>query len=207
MICEVISIDNTYEKLIQSGENEFFEVGFSKASIRSISSRAGVTIGSLYHYFESKEDLYERVVENTAQGYISIAEAAKKSFIDLIKRNDLKNFESCINEITNNFNKFIAINNKRFLILIKNRETKMYKKFFKKVTGIEVEMTALLLESITERKLDDEIYNNLRMIIESQYISIFNIRTSNMSPERIENQLTFLFKFYRKGWKGIFHDI
>ncbi|MCI5643484.1 MAG: TetR/AcrR family transcriptional regulator [Peptoniphilus sp.] len=203
----MISIDNTYEKLIQSGENEFFEVGFSKASIRSISSRAGVTIGSLYHYFESKEDLYERVVENTAQGYISIAEAAKKSFIDLIKRNDLKNFESCINEITNNFNKFIAINNKRFLILIKNRETKMYKKFFKKVTGIEVEMTALLLESITERKLDDEIYNNLRMIIESQYISIFNIRTSNMSPERIENQLTFLFKFYRKGWKGIIHDI
>lgn len=200
-------IDNTYEKLIQSGENEFFEVGFQKASIRSISSRAGVTIGSLYHYFESKEDLYERVVEKTAQGYISVAEAAKKNFIDLIKRNDLKNFESCIDEVTNNFNKFIANNHKRFLILIKNRETEIFKNFFVKVTGIEVEMTALLLESITEKKPDDEIYNNLRMIIESQYISIFNIRTSNMSPESIENQLTFLFKFYRNGWKGIIHDI
>ena len=40
-------------------KEEFMEKGYNKASLRSICSKAGITTGALYFFFENKEDLYE----------------------------------------------------------------------------------------------------------------------------------------------------
>jgi len=57
---------NVEEKLINSAKKEFLDKGFKKASIRRICSNAEVTTGALYFFFESKEDLFCRIVEKTA---------------------------------------------------------------------------------------------------------------------------------------------
>jgi len=48
--------------LLQAGEDEFFEKGYDKASIRSLVKRAHTTIGNFYNYFESKESMYKELV-------------------------------------------------------------------------------------------------------------------------------------------------
>ncbi len=56
--------DTDYEKreqLIQAAKEEFMEKGYNKASLRSICSKAGMTTGALYFFFENKEDLYEEI--------------------------------------------------------------------------------------------------------------------------------------------------
>ena len=53
-----------YEKrelLIQAAKKEFMEKGYNKASLRSICSKAGMTTGALYFFFENKEDLYYEI--------------------------------------------------------------------------------------------------------------------------------------------------
>ena len=53
-----------YEKrelLIQAAKEEFMEKGYNKASLRNICSKAGMTTGALYFFFENKEDLYEEI--------------------------------------------------------------------------------------------------------------------------------------------------
>ena len=57
--------DTDYEKrelLIKAAKEEFLEKGYNKASLRNICSKAGVTTGALYFFFENKEDLYEEIV-------------------------------------------------------------------------------------------------------------------------------------------------
>ena len=45
------------QKIIETAEKVFAEFGFNKARISEIAKRAGVAEGSIYDYFENKEDL------------------------------------------------------------------------------------------------------------------------------------------------------
>ncbi len=41
---------------------EFMENGYEKASIRGIAKRANTSVGNIYKYFKSKEDIYENLI-------------------------------------------------------------------------------------------------------------------------------------------------
>lgn len=49
-------------KIIEAALNEFAQYGYSEANINKIAERAGVSVGSLYKYFNDKQNLYQTVV-------------------------------------------------------------------------------------------------------------------------------------------------
>ena len=49
-------------EIIALATEAFSELGYSAASLRDIGQRAGVTAASLYHHFDSKEDLLRSIV-------------------------------------------------------------------------------------------------------------------------------------------------
>ncbi len=52
----------TKRGLVVSATEEFAEYGYEGASLRQICSKAGVTTGALYFFFDSKEDLFKSVI-------------------------------------------------------------------------------------------------------------------------------------------------
>lgn len=50
------------KKLIECARREFLEKGFAKASLRKITSDAGLTTGAVYFFFGDKNGLFEGVV-------------------------------------------------------------------------------------------------------------------------------------------------
>lgn len=46
------------DKIIKTATEEFANKGFNGASINEIAKKSGISIGSMYSYFSSKEDLY-----------------------------------------------------------------------------------------------------------------------------------------------------
>lgn len=52
------------QRLIEAGLDLFSEAGFEGASTRAIAERAGTNISAIKYYFESKEGLYEAVMEH-----------------------------------------------------------------------------------------------------------------------------------------------
>jgi len=54
------------QRLLEAALDEFFEKGFAAARMDDIAERAGLSKGSLYLYFKSKEDLFEALVDNLA---------------------------------------------------------------------------------------------------------------------------------------------
>ena len=59
----------TLERILQCAETEFAECGYAAGRIAEISKRAGITKQLVYHYFESKEDLYQTVLERITDRY------------------------------------------------------------------------------------------------------------------------------------------
>jgi len=52
------------EKLIQSAAHLFLEEGYDATSVNDICKHAGVSKGSFYHYFETKQVLFLTLIEN-----------------------------------------------------------------------------------------------------------------------------------------------
>ena len=53
----------SHEKIIRAAMDEFSEFGYDKASMRRIGQRCGLTAAALYRHFDSKESMFEALVE------------------------------------------------------------------------------------------------------------------------------------------------
>ena len=62
--------ENRRRELLEIALKLFMEVGYEKASIRSLASRAGGDIGLIYHYFSSKSEIYEAALTYYNDRYI-----------------------------------------------------------------------------------------------------------------------------------------
>ncbi len=51
------------ERLLDAALQVFSEYGFRKATLDDITTRAGVSLSTLYNYFRNKEDLYDQACE------------------------------------------------------------------------------------------------------------------------------------------------
>jgi AcrR family transcriptional regulator len=59
----------TREVILKAATKVFFENGFEKTSVKMILSEANIVTGSFYHFFPSKEALFEAVVEEFLTDY------------------------------------------------------------------------------------------------------------------------------------------
>lgn len=54
--------DEVKNKILEAAQEEFLVDGYMNSSLRTIAAQAGITIGNIYSYFSSKEDLFDTVV-------------------------------------------------------------------------------------------------------------------------------------------------
>lgn len=65
-------------ELLDAALAEFFEKGFGSARLEDIATRAGVSKGTIYLYFSSKEDIFQALVKAVPQAKIEqLAEIAQ----------------------------------------------------------------------------------------------------------------------------------
>ncbi|MBN2564609.1 MAG: TetR/AcrR family transcriptional regulator [Candidatus Eisenbacteria bacterium] len=59
---------DTRERIIRTALRIFLEKGYAGASLKEVASQAGVTKGGIYHYFQSKEELFAEAVAFLTEG-------------------------------------------------------------------------------------------------------------------------------------------
>src|SRR5438876_12249418 len=67
-------------EIVTAALEVFVERGFAAAKLQEVARRAGVTKGTLYLYFDSKEALFKAVVRETIVPVIAQGEALARSF-------------------------------------------------------------------------------------------------------------------------------
>ncbi|MCR4956704.1 MAG: TetR/AcrR family transcriptional regulator [Lachnospiraceae bacterium] len=65
-------LTETQIKIHKVARAQFLENGYEKTSLRKIVGQAGFTLGAFYGYYNSKEDLFNALVKDTAEGVIDI---------------------------------------------------------------------------------------------------------------------------------------
>ncbi len=60
--------EERYEAILMAGMDLFIEKGFKASKIADLAKRAKMSTGLLFHYFESKEKLYEELVKIGLEG-------------------------------------------------------------------------------------------------------------------------------------------
>jgi AcrR family transcriptional regulator len=78
------------EEILEIAAEVFFARGFDGAKLDHIAEAAGIVKGSLYHYFESKEEIYARLIQRIvelvpAEEVISGEEPADERLVRLIR--------------------------------------------------------------------------------------------------------------------------
>ena len=53
----------TEARILDAATRVFFSAGYERATIRAVASAAGVDAGLVMHYFESKQELFRRVID------------------------------------------------------------------------------------------------------------------------------------------------
>ncbi len=79
----------TREKILTTAMQVFMENGYEKTSVRMILEKADIVTGSFYHFFASKEELFEEVIAQYLTRYqsnvIKITDMESVNFIDKVK--------------------------------------------------------------------------------------------------------------------------
>lgn len=82
-----VSESNRKQDIVNAALELFIENGYEETSVRMILNKANAVVGSFYHYFNSKEELFEAVIKLYMQKYENriaiIANDSSKSFKEL----------------------------------------------------------------------------------------------------------------------------
>lgn len=121
------------KKIIDSAVDEFIEKGYDNASMRNIAKKAGITVGNIYRYFESKEKILIEIVDPVLIKLDFFMKDVTNNELDLMNLPNNNNKILFENKKTNSwllltsFSRFIIElfkdHNKEIIILLTNEET------------------------------------------------------------------------------------
>lgn len=96
------------QNLIDATAVTIAEHGLAGATSARIAARAGVSPGSLYQYFDCKEDLYAATLEQIASGLQALIHAQIEQLPD-------KSVEAFVRDLLNEVWSFLEANNQRYM--------------------------------------------------------------------------------------------
>lgn len=193
-----------YEKrrrLIQAAKEEFLEKGYSKASLRTICSKAGVTTGALYFFFENKEDLFNAIVSGPlAELKTIVREHFKEDMVsmkDMPVPDNLKGLELNHDDVTTRFAGCIYGNYDAFMILLTGSENTMYENVVDDFVDEMEKLIPPMISSLRGYTCDKFMSHWMAHISADAYIHVIkHIRDPKVAIEKLCSITNYLVK----GW-------
>jgi len=197
--------NKTHSDLMESAKKLFLEEGFLQVSIRQICSGAGMTNGAFYAHFESKEDLFNKLVEPDLEGFY-------KAFI--VNYGDYKGVNS-IEDILEVFRRtfdsdrsaihYIYEHADTFRLLLDSSDGTKYEDFLNKLTEIEHKRTVCFFEKCRPYVKNPENMTE-NIIMQNCYVLVFSAFLcfqKGLSEEETVREVFLATEFCIAGLRGI----
>ena len=108
----VIRSTNKRRIILIAAEKEFSVNGFSGARMKTIADAAGLDKATIYHYFKTKEELYDTVVDDAINSFIEITSSGFNRETD--PGDELTEFVSVLTDFLNKHRSFALILRQEF---------------------------------------------------------------------------------------------
>ena len=199
---------STLERILDCSKREFLQNGFKNASLRSIASEAGLTTGAVYGYFESKDAIFEALVNPDCERIEEIFTALSQNYYDKSGNISEISAQKSIDDIHRVYS-YIYANYDDFRLLLCCAEGSAKSDFVHTIVDYEVEHTLAYLERVkVQKKLDFHIDKTTIHIISDSYVNaLLEPVRHNMDMETAIKNVELLGRFYTAGWESILQFI
>jgi AcrR family transcriptional regulator len=182
------------ECILDKAKEEFLKRGYKEASMRTIAKKAHTTLGNIYNYFKSKEELLDAVVGELPEKLERLLENQDEHEKNI---KDDKEIDRLLDEIDPRVLGIDIFLNKKFVILMEGCEDTKYEKYREK-------LLELGKKHVLEHMNGDKSYEKFAEIMAMTFFNgmLFIAKTASSLEEA---QANFL-KLYKLVCIGLIHQ-
>lgn len=191
----------SHEKIIRAAMDEFSEFGYDKASMRRIGQRCGLTAAALYRHFDSKEAMFEALVEP--------AVTDMKKWLEAHAAADIKGGadpEMMWNSVeVDMMRELIYPRMDEFSMIINKAKGSKYEDFLNELVTDHQERLMPHLRMLRDAgyKVRDISEDELHMLITAYCSALFEPVAHGYSLENAFKYLSTVEEFFMPGWKNL----
>lgn len=198
--------DDITIKILEVATRSFRDLGYKQTSMAKIAQEAGISTGNIYHYFKSKEDLFETVLpeEFVSSFRNKLAKATRLAFghAKITKDNpSLRNYWKSIEELL-----LTSSDEKdRLLILLAQAEGTAFEHFRNEAIDLMTQQAlkyAVSLDPLFKKSPD--MHYLVREIYTCFLITITRILTDSRSSTETHQRLILLRTYHLNGLGALF---
>lgn len=139
------------QELLNAAMELFYEKGYDATSVNAIIQKVGVSKGAFYHYFKSKEEVLEAVVEQYIEKEIEITHRVAKDY----SLNAIEKITQLINEVLG----YKALNIKKRLKISSVLQDEGNIKFQRKVVENKFKKLHLPYKAIIQQGIEEGVFH------------------------------------------------
>lgn len=196
----------TRDRIHEIAIAEFLDKGFRNASLRSIVKDAGVTTGSFYWYYKSKEELYDAIVGEHYDHILRMYDEALNSFWEMFKEEQKTHMGDIGGECMAAMVEYMYRHLTEFKLLIGSSAGTKYEDLLHELTVREIESTRQFEQHMAQigQPVPQEIEPALAHSITSgMFAGMFELVIHDVPKEKAVICVRQLHAFYTAGWRAL----
>ena len=199
-------MSETERRILETAKKEFLERGFQGTSMRRIAALAGVTTGALYGYFDSKEKIFDSLVEDSYNAVMNAYKDAHVEFAALPYDTQVSGMGDITAKCVEWCLEYIYDHLDEFRLILMCSEGTRYTNMVDEMMKIEEESTEEFISLMRKNGMEiPEIDPLLEHMVTSGYFtSFFEVVRHSVPREDARIFIHNLQAFYKAGWERLF---
>ena len=199
-------MSETEKRILETAKKEFLERGFQGTSMRRIAALAGVTTGALYGYFDSKEKIFDSLVEDSYNAVMNAYKDAHVEFAALPYDTQVSGMGDITAKCVEWCLEYIYDHLDEFRLILMCSEGTRYSNMVDEMMKVEEESTeefiALMRKNGKEIPEIDPLLEH--MVTSGYFTSFFEVVRHSVPREDARIYIQNLQAFYKAGWERLF---
>lgn len=197
--------EDTHKSIIESGQRLFMQNGYERTNLRELCKEAGITTGSFYRHFASKEDLFGALVQPVVDGIYEMYHSSEELCFDYIEAEHIKEVWKISDDTIKGFVKFIYQNFDCFKLLLRCSDGTKYSSFINEIVNTEVASTLKMLAILRKRgvKVNELCEHELHMLSHAYLSCIFEAVMHDYTEEETLTYVNTMVEFFNAGWQKV----
>ena len=189
-------------KIMAAAKAEFMEVGFDRASMRSIAGRCGMTAAGIYRHCRDKEDLFDQIVSPAVERINEWIDAHVARYIDAVNQDERMQWRDSEIDM---MRELVYPNMEEYHLLLAKSQGSKYENFLHDLTERHQEqllgyMPMLKAQGYAVWNIKPE---ELHLLLSAYITAIFEPVVHNYTMEDALRCLKTVEAFFLPGWKQL----
>ena len=196
---------DTRERILQAAEKEFLEKGYTRAMLRDISKKAGVTTGALYGYFKSKEDLFGALVGQEYQWMLDRYDMILEEFHSLPPEKQVADMHDYSARGMRQMSEYMYDHRDAFKLILCKSEGTHYHHLVEEMAARNVQATKDFSQTNQNVGVTFPPVNPTleKMLTYSMFSNFFEMIRQDLPREQVDEYISQLLDFFTGGWEKL----